>query len=561
MKRKMLSLLLAALPLMGAFPAEAFAGYENFSAQADDRPGQFADVPESAWYAENVRMAYEYGLINGQSATSFAPDSNLTIAEAVKLAACLRRIYTEGEASFETSEPWYRSYADYALANGVLTEEPDDYRAIATRAEFAVLLAEALPEGAMEPVNEVDDGAVPDVSMDVPYAGAVYLLYRTGVLTGSDAEGRFRPDSSIKRSEAAAIVTRIADPSLRQTVTLHVLRELTKDEIYEACMPAVFKLYAYDTGGSLLAMGSGVLISADGDAVTCGHVANGVYRLAAELLDGTRYEVSMYDMDAGVDIAYIHLAGSGLPYLEIWDEIAEGSTVYALGYPGGGAAKVTAGRVSDPRSTAASPPMIESTAAVISGNSGGALVDGCGRLVGVTVSSASSGRPSYSVPVSALDELKGGSPVSVSAYTQSHRPDAARCYIGQYPVPDFGKVTGVPLLAASRGVDPYQMNCCYYYKLSDLPGGRMETLQRYYTALNENTFYLFSGSAFTSSAGYRYSVQLFETTYRGSAALCVSVTGLQTQPVGGLPRLGGAVELLEQPPGGESHPAYGSISQ
>ena len=45
-------------------------------------------------------------------------------------------------------------------------------------------------------------------------------------------------------------------------------------------MPAVFKLYSYDARGNVLSMGSGVLISANGDAVTCGHIANGVQRLS-----------------------------------------------------------------------------------------------------------------------------------------------------------------------------------------------------------------------------------------------------------------------------------------
>ena len=84
------------------------------------------------------------------------------------------------------------------------------------------------------------------------------------------------------------------EPALRQTVTLEVRETLTADEAITYCMPAVFKLYSYDAKGSLLGMGSGVLIGPDGDAVTCGHVVNGVYRLVAELPDGTRHEVDVY---------------------------------------------------------------------------------------------------------------------------------------------------------------------------------------------------------------------------------------------------------------------------
>ena len=60
--------------------------------------------------------------------------------------------------------------------------------------------------------------------------------------------------------------------------------------------------------------------------------------------------------------------------------------------------------------------MIESSASVISGNSGGALVDSAGRLVGITVSSQSGGKPSFSVPITALKELDGSEAVSVAAY-------------------------------------------------------------------------------------------------------------------------------------------------
>ncbi len=99
MKKRLCSLLLAAVLLLGLVPS-AFAGFENFAAQAVYTPGQFTDVAEDAWYADNVRAAYEYGLINGQSATRFAPDNSLTVAEAVKLAACLHSIYHTGSANF-----------------------------------------------------------------------------------------------------------------------------------------------------------------------------------------------------------------------------------------------------------------------------------------------------------------------------------------------------------------------------------------------------------------------------------------------------------------------------
>lgn len=528
MKKRICSLLLAVALLLGLLPS-AFAGYENFTAQTTYTPGQFTDVSEGAWYADNVRAAYEYGLINGQSATRFAPDSSLTVAEAVKLAACLHSIYNTGSAEFASSSPWYQTYVDYALQNGILKAARSDYTQPASRAVFASVLAAALPAEALTAINTIEDGAIPDVSMSASYADAVYLLYRAGVLTGSDSAGRFMPSSTIKRSEAAAIVTRMADPSLRRTISLAASTELTASEIYERCMPAVFKLYSYDTRGNVLSMGSGVLLSANGDAVTCGHVANGVQRLVAEMMDGTKREVTIYDIDTTADISHIRVVGSGLPYLETSNEVQTGDTVYALGYPGGGSAKVTFGVVTNPRSDEYLTTLIESTASVISGNSGGALVDAQGRLVGVTVSSRDSGTPSYSVPISVLETLEGSVAVSPAVYTSTHRPDASNCYEKLYPVPDFSAITGVPLLGSIKD----RGTTYFYYRLSDLNEDGRQLLQ-YYAALNQNTFYQFSDGVFTSSAGYLLSVKMVETTYRGEEALGICVSGISSQPIGGL---------------------------
>ena len=531
MKKRVLSLLLAAVLAIGLVPS-AFAGYENFYPQATYTTGQFADVPSGAWYEENVRIAYEYGLINGQSATRFAPDSSLTVAEAIKLADSLHSIYNTGRADFAASSPWYQVYVDYALENGILSAARTDYNTPASRAVFVSVLAAALPADALTARNTIADGAIPDVSMDASYADAVYLLYRAGVLTGSDSTGAFNPDSTIKRSEAAAIVTRMADPSLRKTFTLTPAQTaLTEDEIFAQCIPAVFKLYSYNARGELLGMGSGVVIAANGNAVTCGHLVNGVSRLVAEMSDGVKREVSVYDMDARADIAYIRVVGSNMAYLETNSQVQAGDTVYALGYPGGGEASLTAGTVLDPQNTDYLVPMIESTARVISGNSGGALVNSRGELVGITVSSQSSGSPSFSVPISDLDSMDGSTAMTPSEYSSTHMPDASLCYGNLYPVPDFGAVTGVQLYATTRDRGTTQ----FYYRLSDIPDLNRALLE-YYAALNENTFYQFSSGSFTSSAGYLLSVQLYETTYQNESVLGVFVSGMQTVTVGGLPQ-------------------------
>ena len=67
-----------------------------------------------------------------------------------------------------------------------------------------------------------------------------------------------------------------------------------------------------------------------------------------------------------------------------------------------------------------------------------------------------------------------------------------------------------------------------------MTGDGTEQLLQYYAALNHNTFYQFSDGAFTSSAGYLLSVKLVETTYQGQEVLGVFVSGIASQPIGGL---------------------------
>lgn len=90
--------------------------------------------------------------------------------------------------------------------------------AAATRAQFAAILARALPAEALTAQNSVPIDSVPDVPASA--AGGIYTLYRAGILTGSDGKGTFNPNSTISRAEVAAIVTRMADKSLRKSITL-----------------------------------------------------------------------------------------------------------------------------------------------------------------------------------------------------------------------------------------------------------------------------------------------------------------------------------------------------
>lgn len=214
MIKKTIGLVLACVIIAGCMlPAMAAAR------QYDDR---FTDIDTSKWYYTYVVQAYELGLIDGFSDGTFKPDGTLTVAQAVKLAACIHMINSTGVASFTESQPWYQVYVDYCAENSIIrASDYEDMDVPATRAQFAEILAASLPAAALAEMNTVNDGDIPDVAMSRDsYGNSVYRLYRAGVLTGSDEIGTFNADSNIKRSEVSTIVVRMSDPGTRATLKL-----------------------------------------------------------------------------------------------------------------------------------------------------------------------------------------------------------------------------------------------------------------------------------------------------------------------------------------------------
>lgn len=184
----------------------------------------FVDVPKTQWYYDSVYSAWEQKLIDGMTATTFMPDHTLTVAQAIKLAAVTHQREKLGSVTLTNGiQQWYSTYVDYAIANGIVAKDYAAYtearmNAPVTRREFVKILHGAKTFYAEK--NKVADDAIPDVKMHDQSAEEIYAFYRAGILTGSDAEGRFYPESHIKRSEVAAILVRMYDIDARQSIEL-----------------------------------------------------------------------------------------------------------------------------------------------------------------------------------------------------------------------------------------------------------------------------------------------------------------------------------------------------
>lgn len=194
----------------------------NAGSGADKLP--FTDVSSNNWYYSSVRSAWEKGLIDGVTASEFRPDATLTVAQAIKLAAALHQLDRTGEVSLKNGGAnWYDSYVNYAVTNGIIEQEYANYtkaqlNAPVTRGEFVHIFHGA--EEAYKAINTVADNAIPDVKATDKFAPEIYEFYRAGILTGSDVKGTFHSASTIKRSEAAAILLRMFESAERKSITL-----------------------------------------------------------------------------------------------------------------------------------------------------------------------------------------------------------------------------------------------------------------------------------------------------------------------------------------------------
>ena len=138
-----------------------------------------------------------------------------------------------------------------------------------------------------------------------------------------------------------------------------------------------------------VAAGSGVIISTDGYIVTNNHVVDGADELTVTLDDNKEYSARIIGADKTTDLALIKIDGKNLPAIKVAnsDNVKVGEWVLAIGNPLGLNNTVTAGIVSAKARTMGEQgtvsSMIQTDAAINQGNSGGALVNTNGELIGI----------------------------------------------------------------------------------------------------------------------------------------------------------------------------------
>ncbi|MEA2077306.1 MAG: trypsin-like peptidase domain-containing protein [Candidatus Marinimicrobia bacterium] len=222
-------------------------------------------------------------------------------------------------------------------------------------------------------------------------------------------------------------------------------------------------------------LGSGVLISSDGYIVTNAHVlGENAVEVYATLMGGARYPAEVIGTDALTDIALLKIDAENLPYIKMGnsDEIIIGEWVIALGNPFGlfsvsNKPIVTAGIISsihmdfgETESGHVYQDMIQTDASINSGNSGGALVNMSGELIGINTfifNSSTGGSGSigigFAIPINRVQQI---------VYDLKNHGQIARNW-------DFG-ISGQPLTQSI--IDYYNLDTDHGIIIIDIHEGK-----------------------------------------------------------------------------------------
>ena len=168
--------------------------------------------------------------------------------------------------------------------------------------------------------------------------------------------------------------------------------ELDLKTLYEQCAPSIVAIYGYVDGQTGYSWGTGVILSEDGLILTNTHVIDGCDTAKVELFDKTEYDARLVGADTISDIAVLKIDADGLTAASFGEskDLAVGDKVAAIGNPLGEAFRMTLtdGIISAIERGVSykgrSMTLLQTNTAINEGNSGGALFNMYGQVIGIT---------------------------------------------------------------------------------------------------------------------------------------------------------------------------------
>jgi hypothetical protein len=177
-------------------------------------------------------------------------------------------------------------------------------------------------------------------------------------------------------------------------------------ELISRVSPAVVTLICFDGTGQQTSQGSGFIVAPDGIIATACHVLVGAIRADVRLSIGAHYEVAgTVQRDAAADFALLKVPGTGLPTIPLGDSdtVRQGARVVALGAPLGLEETASEGIVSAVREWPQLGRVLQLTAPISPGSSGGPVLNDEGEAVGIVSFLMWQGQNlNFAVPINAV---------------------------------------------------------------------------------------------------------------------------------------------------------------
>ena len=199
-----------------------------------------------------------------------------------------------------------------------------------------------------------------------------------------------------------------------QTAGINISNSLSDDElipsVIESVSPSVVgiigrgKTESYYGSQEGIMSGSGVIIKTGGEILTNAHVVKNMNTILVVMNDGKGYEAQLKYIDEDTDLAIVKIKKIGLPVVKFAnsEDIVVGKQVIAIGTPITFSLRnsATVGHISGLNRRVGEPyRLVQTDTAITHGNSGGALINMNGELVGITSSGYSGTNTNFAVPV------------------------------------------------------------------------------------------------------------------------------------------------------------------
>jgi len=274
--------------------------------------------------------------------------------------------------------------------------------------------------------NILGVGAIILLSSGVAGLTTYKLLQSNDAAKETSFNEMFKQNPNVKLAAFDAVnaqpvdLTQAAENSLHAVVHIRSTQEAKTRTVQQA--PDIFDFFFGDGRGQQrqvqsqprVGFGSGVIISKDGYIVTNNHVIEGADEISVKLNDNREFKGRVIGTDPSTDLALVKIEGDDFPTIPVGDSEAlkVGEWVLAVGNPFNLGSTVTAGVVSaKSRGLGANQveSFIQTDAAINQGNSGGALVNAKGELVGINAmlyspTGAYSGY-GFAIPVSIMTKV------------------------------------------------------------------------------------------------------------------------------------------------------------